>query len=630
MGSQFTVPIIKPTDISGPFQDALTQQTFKAPPLQPGAGFMGAGGKLAFLGSKILEGFQQGRMRKYMQEENTKQQQWSTFNNLIQNAMANADTPEKRQAISQLYSETVWKGLNENLKGDGKGKGKKGGGEPEGIGGHLKGIIGGIADKIGPIQKGSPSIGDSLPMLNQALQAITGGMPSAQSQGDQGIKMMQEAAQETKASGGWQQDLQSNPKWVKGTELAGRYIAPQQLKSVSDGLVNSFEVKPESRAQEERINQAKATYKRVTGHDLPDEDVAQLLGIKQMVPHIAGFNTPGDKVPADVDAYGQKVDHSAEVNYRFGETDGKWYPAGKSTQSPYIQKVFENKVTGKPEIWAVDKATNQKDHKIGDAPEGVVYKPAVGEDGQPYLVPMPRYGGGGGSSGEASKPEKGTEGESKPDAKKSNLPKGAIPFGEPKPPSEASLAIAQGAEGAMSSGLRAAKELPGLMKQYPWHFGMGLGGAIGTLKEKYGALPGPLARMDTDLHSVAAFLTGVHRARGRGYAEIWAKVLQNPFINPEGSIDALNRAAKIAEEVDARIKKHSYKPVTMEQIIRELDSEGKLKDLDDASVSDSIQVPPNPFAAKAKKGTSEPPGMKPDHVMTPFGPVSKPGASATQ
>ena len=184
----------------------------------------------------------------------------------------------------------------------------------------------------------------------------------------------------------------------------------------------------------------------------------------------------------------------------------------------------------------------------------------------------------------------------------------------------------------MSSGLRAAKELPGLMKKYPWHFGMGLGGLIGTVKEKYGALPGPLARMDTDLHSVAAFLTGVHRARGRGYAEIWAKVLQNPFINPEGSVDALTRAAKIAEEVDARIKKHSYQPVTMEQIIRELDAEGKLKDLDDESLTDSIQTPPNPFAPK-KGGGAEPPGMKPGHVMTPFGPVVKPnstGASATQ
>ena len=85
-----------------------------------------------------------------------------------------------------------------------------------------------------------------------------------------------------------------------------------------------------------------------------------------------------------------------------------------------------------------------------------------------------------------------------------------------------------------------------------------------------GTAPPELAGINTDAHSVAAFLTGVHRARGVGYANLWAKVLGNPLVNPKFTTEAFKRAAQIAETVMKEAAKPTRAAMSIDDVIADL------------------------------------------------------------
>jgi hypothetical protein len=155
---------------------------------------------------------------------------------------------------------------------------------------------------------------------------------------------------------------------------------------------------------------------------------------------------------------------------------------------------------------------------------------------------------------------------------------GFTPFPEgfnPKIPAAERTAM-DTAQGVMMSATRLSKELPQLVKEHPNQFGTFAGRVTSARMPESGvplvqgtASP-EMGALNTDLHSVAAFLTGVHRARGIGYANKWAEVLGNPFVNPEFTEQALKRAAQVATAVQKEAAKGSRSAMSIEDVTREL------------------------------------------------------------
>jgi len=134
-------------------------------------------------------------------------------------------------------------------------------------------------------------------------------------------------------------------------------------------------------------------------------------------------------------------------------------------------------------------------------------------------------------------------------------------------------------------------------------------GRVASLGGHLNAIPGDMRQILADKDSVAAFTMGIHRARGRGYADKWAEVIGDPFINPAATKAVVQRIGKIAEAVQKRILSSSrYKPITEEDVERQMDKEGAFDFLD--------QPPPTGGASRTS------PDM-PDMINTPFGPAKR-------
>jgi hypothetical protein len=118
--------------------------------------------------------------------------------------------------------------------------------------------------------------------------------------------------------------------------------------------------------------------------------------------------------------------------------------------------------------------------------------------------------------------------------------------------------------------------LPRLQQEHPGSFGTFAGRVTSArLPESgvplaQGTAPGWTAGVESDLHSMGGFLTGVHRARGVGYADRWAKVLGNPFVNPEYTLEAAKRLGQVAQAVSQEAGKPSHAGQTMEQVVADL------------------------------------------------------------
>jgi hypothetical protein len=103
------------------------------------------------------------------------------------------------------------------------------------------------------------------------------------------------------------------------------------------------------------------------------------------------------------------------------------------------------------------------------------------------------------------------------------------------------------------------------------------------------------------MHSLAGFLTGVHRARGVGYADRWAKVLGNPFVNPQYTIEGAKRLSQVAEGVMREAAKPTRQGMSLDDVIRDLQQTNPeiFEPLDEPPGGSAITGPPpsklNPY-----------------------------------
>ena len=143
----------------GPFSHILqsglvpgTQQNNERP-----SGYMGAGGQLAYMGTKLLEGIQRGKVLSYMASEAKKDAFFKAGLAQIDSQLSSPDlTPEQRGKLETVRGQWFAQHLEPELQPEKKSKGKKsaqkqGGstGQGESPADQIKGVLGSIVGKLG-------------------------------------------------------------------------------------------------------------------------------------------------------------------------------------------------------------------------------------------------------------------------------------------------------------------------------------------------------------------------------------------------------------------------------------------------------------------------------------------------
>jgi hypothetical protein len=243
----------------GPFSNVLQsglvpgeQQTPDKP-----SGFVGTTGKLAFLGTKFLEGFQRGRLLSYMGQEAKKASETQKVLAAYNSTIENADTPDKREAAIKARDQFVLQSLHQEVGGEGGGKGKKPQKSPdeypsrggkvmkqgtasgeEGIGGQVKGFFGNLIKNLG-----GPNLPESGPVdfdkARAELQKINE-MPSGESMQKQVHDQATALVQKIQGKEGYTtRDLYRDPDYQKVAALAERYLPPHQAQTLLQSMDRS-------------------------------------------------------------------------------------------------------------------------------------------------------------------------------------------------------------------------------------------------------------------------------------------------------------------------------------------------------------------------------------------------------
>ena len=119
-----------PQDYSGPFSKWTSIQQNEQKPIQPPPAYPGKGAAIAYGIEKFVEGIRKGRIAKFAQQEQQKNQQWQNFRGFVNDLYQDPDLNEaaKREISStfyRTYGEAGKSEMEDAAKGS-KGKGKKG------------------------------------------------------------------------------------------------------------------------------------------------------------------------------------------------------------------------------------------------------------------------------------------------------------------------------------------------------------------------------------------------------------------------------------------------------------------------------------------------------------------------
>jgi hypothetical protein len=327
----------------------------------------------------------------------------------------------------------------------------------------------------------------------------------------------------------------------------------------------------------------------------PDMDLSDAYAIAQgKVPAGGGKPMKGDIMPDAESPTGFSrimMDHKGNI---VGREQGILPPAGWAPSSATTYR-FVPQPDG---TFKAVQVTSTRTRQIPGVPPTNVRQPAAGAPRPPVPAPRPAGPQGGGP---ASQADQGAP-------KFSDVAKPGVLVGQ-KPPGEGEMAIAHGAQGAMESAAAMSKALSTIRQTHPMLVGQSMG-RIASMGGKLNMIPGDMRTILADKDSVAAFIMGVHRARGRGYADKWAEVIGDPFINPEATKAVVERIGKIAEGVQKRIlSANRYKPTTMEDIERQMDKEGAF---------DIFDQPPPGYGSSGTSGVSRGTSGPPPTRLNPY------------
>ena len=140
---------LNPPVASGPFSRYLTGQasdseTIQPQPLQRPSGYMGTGGKLAFLGASLLQGLQRGKIASYQRNEQSAADQYAQDAKNVQAVLDRPDIdPKVKAQLQQLLGQEWARKVKQNLKDTQKGQDK------DSFASKMGGMLSSVADKLG-------------------------------------------------------------------------------------------------------------------------------------------------------------------------------------------------------------------------------------------------------------------------------------------------------------------------------------------------------------------------------------------------------------------------------------------------------------------------------------------------
>ncbi len=142
--------------VQGPFTNMLRGES-TTPQYQPTSGYANKFSQIANIATNFMTGVEKGRVKSYEREQQERAKEWSVVQNSINQKLQDPNlTTEGRQAIEregqQAYARLVL--------GSDEGKGKKGKEEPQGMAGHIGGVLKQIA--LGMVGGEMPKKGDKI------------------------------------------------------------------------------------------------------------------------------------------------------------------------------------------------------------------------------------------------------------------------------------------------------------------------------------------------------------------------------------------------------------------------------------------------------------------------------------
>ncbi len=229
---------IKP-GADGPFSEYLNPVALAAPKWDSGQqpnGWEGKAGGAAFLGTKLLQGITDGRIKAYEKKERARLQ---TFDHVTQqmNAIESDPdiNPEIKAKLRGQYAQMMGSVGQEQLKGSGSTKDK-------GVRGQVAGILNSVFEKLsgGPVKGDALTVDKMAEFMKTATEAIQSGA-SASSAYQSNFSLIQQGIEAAKKnlSGKWttptREEILNQPHTRQALSWFQQY-APGQLSIANDML----------------------------------------------------------------------------------------------------------------------------------------------------------------------------------------------------------------------------------------------------------------------------------------------------------------------------------------------------------------------------------------------------------
>ena len=171
------VPVQQADLSSGPFSQYLQPQPVAPPqPVVAGGGISRLGAAAALV-DKFFQGAAQGKIRSYALQQSENIRKVNALQSFVQQVMMDPDvTDEAKTLARQQFFRAIGAEGQKTLAESPGGKGGKGGGKSEGLGGHVKNALGQLFEGMsgGKLPKGTPDVGDTLIQLQNAIYGKDG------------------------------------------------------------------------------------------------------------------------------------------------------------------------------------------------------------------------------------------------------------------------------------------------------------------------------------------------------------------------------------------------------------------------------------------------------------------------
>jgi len=398
---------------------------------------------IAGITGKFLQGVASGRKESFAKAEDEKASRLNSLNAYVTNIQNNPDlTDEAKQLAQQKYFQAIGAVGVEATKS--AGKGGKDGGTLQHISGMMKDLFTGMTGGKAP--KGMADVGHTMADIHGELFDEQGKVKPQYTKAGQVDQLTQQANDAAKNFKPGETQAEQVSATLEPILQKIDRLDPERAKSMRAAIQNQY---PSGQTVDQQITQNVTAAEKALKRPLDEEERKQVIdavlkiktsSIDHYGPVVMGRDLPPGSVytdPANGDTFPTKQSGAYKWNKEQKRYEATTPP--RTAQWSYQIVAGDN---GKPEKWAINPETGQKDHKVADLPVGYDWKPVQRPDGTTDYEAVPKQfqpPGGAKTPGETP-PSGNTSGEATGGAKK---PSGAS---SPTPPADSSRKLVADAE----------------------------------------------------------------------------------------------------------------------------------------------------------------------------------------